>query len=322
MVSSPMDDPRFWFGVVALELGLPMIIPNKRWAGAAMVLIGAALVLSASGNLGALGEYIEASLSEHPSIFTAVGALVLGIGVTAFGFRIKLRWARSEVRTVAPVDPSSMPVKANRSLPRPEIVPHFSDFGSVIGISDDGIHLPRLVFTTGGQTARKISTPSKVAKLRFVVPHEQIVVEADLPTDVPIGNGRLIIKQFAKDGILLEEQKTFGDVLQAEIYFDRAGAPDTKPPREWPSLTRQQISDLRNRLAATPAIIENRDNRRIEIVREEFPDCANLADDLAEAFKTAGWDVAGPYNIWGKIANGSGQAVSRAIPGQRAYSQF
>src|ERR1700677_3250002 len=104
MVSSPMDDPRFWFGVVALELGLPMIIPNKRWAGAAMVLIGAALVLSASGNLGALGEYIEASLSEHPSIFTAVGALVLGIGIAAFGFRIKLRRPTSDVGHAPPAN--------------------------------------------------------------------------------------------------------------------------------------------------------------------------------------------------------------------------
>jgi hypothetical protein len=96
--------------------------------------------------------------------------------------------------------------------------PHFRDFVSSVRISDDGIHLPSLHFTTGNQPARKIPVSRKIKKLRFVLPREQVI--SDPPADIPIGKGRVIIKQFVPDGILLEEQNTYGDILQAEIYFD------------------------------------------------------------------------------------------------------
>ncbi|WP_422303763.1 hypothetical protein [Candidatus Binatus sp.] len=180
-----------------------------------------------------------------------------------------------------------------------QTLPHFRDFVSGVRISDDGIHLPLLNFTTGNQTARKIPVNRKIKKLRFVLPREQVV--SDPPADIPIGKGRVIIKQFVPDGILLEEQNTYGDTLQAEIYFD-------EPPvglRSWQSLSQRQISELRNRFAAIPPIVEGRNFRNIAILRLEFPDCADLADDIAEAFRTAWANPAIlPGKPWGDFKEG------------------
>lgn len=76
--------------------------------------------------------------------------------------------------------------------------------------------------------------------------------------------------------------------------------------RAWSSLSREQIATLRNRLAAMPATLEQHDNRQISIVREEFPDCADLADDIAEGFKSAGWSVidGGPNKIFARLPDG------------------
>jgi len=162
--------------------------------------------------------------------------------------------------------------------------------------------VPYVQFQTSNKTNREVDAGGRPNKLRFVAPTEQTVIGRDIPATVRIGKGKLIVKAFTDKGFLIDERNTQDDTVRVETYSDRPDGPQVQ--RAWPSLTRQQISDLRNRLAATPAIIENRDNRKIVIVREEFPDCANLADDLAEAFKAAGWDITGPYKIWGKIANG------------------
>jgi hypothetical protein len=75
--------------------------------------------------------------------------------------------------------------------------------------------------------------------------------------------------------------------------------------RIWPSMSKRQISELRNRLAAIPAVIEGRDCRHIQILREEFPDCADLADDFADAFRNAWADPAIlPSKQYGPIRDG------------------
>jgi hypothetical protein len=82
--------------------------------------------------------------------------------------------------------------------------------------------------------------------------------------------------------------------------------PVVAPERNWASMSKAQIAGLRNRFAAMPPTVEQRDNRHISIAREEFPDCANLADDIAEAFKDAGWVLihGGPIKIRGTISYG------------------
>ena len=45
------DRPAFWLGFVALEVGLPLLIPNRRWAGGLMLIIAAMCFGSAFGLL-------------------------------------------------------------------------------------------------------------------------------------------------------------------------------------------------------------------------------------------------------------------------------
>ena len=92
-----------------------------------------------------------------------------------------------------------------------------------------------------------------------------------------------------------------------KLTAGRAAERDTSVQiqRAWPALSRRQISALRNRLAATHPTVGGRNNRHIEIVREEFSDCADLADDIAEAFQS-GWSIPNitPDKIWGHIQDG------------------
>lgn len=253
-----------------------------------MVLTGTVLILSASGYLGPAGEYVEALLRAHPSTFPVVGALVLGIGITAFIVRIKSQSAVSVSRPDA-LAMSSASIEL-RMTPGP-----------------DSKAVPYVQFETANRAEREIDAGGRPNKLRFVMPKEQLMVERDLPMTVPIGRrGKLVVKRYTAKGFTLEEHHTHGVTVRVETYFDTPNDSQlVRMPRVWPSMSQRQIFELRNRLAAIPAVIEGRDCRHIEIVREEFPDCADLADDVADAFRTAWADpTILPGKIYGNIKDG------------------
>ena len=85
--------------------------------------------------------------------------------------------------------------------------------------------VPFVQFATRGRPVREVKTEGKPEKLRFVVPTEQIVLERDLPVEVPIGKGRLIVKRFTDSGFSFEERNTNGDTVKAEIYYAREQPP-------------------------------------------------------------------------------------------------
>lgn len=59
--------------------------------------------------------------------------------------------------------------------------------------------------------------------------------------------------------------------------------------REYPSLSHPKINELSEALLALPRIVVGRDNRHIDIRREELSDCMELADGIARAFRAADW---------------------------------
>ncbi len=75
--------------------------------------------------------------------------------------------------------------------------------------------------------------------------------------------------------------------------------------RSWLPLSKATREALLKALSDTPKVIEERDWRHIEIAREEFPDCDDLARDFAEAFAKAGFSMMHePGKLWGKISDG------------------
>lgn len=59
--------------------------------------------------------------------------------------------------------------------------------------------------------------------------------------------------------------------------------------REYPPLSKFKISELAEALLILPRAVVGRDNRHIDIRREELSDCMELADSLARAFRAADW---------------------------------
>jgi hypothetical protein len=76
--------------------------------------------------------------------------------------------------------------------------------------------------------------------------------------------------------------------LTEEVKVLRAQL-EERQRREWPLLTREQKSALTDGLRALPTEINGRENRRVDIRRDDIPDCMDLADDLADCFRKAGW---------------------------------
>jgi uncharacterized protein (DUF3820 family) len=60
----------------------------------------------------------------------------------------------------------------------------------------------------------------------------------------------------------------------------------------WQPLTLTQKAALIEKLEALPVTLDGRDNRRIDIRRDDLADCADFAEDLAECFRKAGWQIA------------------------------
>jgi len=59
----------------------------------------------------------------------------------------------------------------------------------------------------------------KPRTLRFIYPHEQVVQESDLPTEIPTGDGRLVVKKFTPKGFVIDELSTYGVKVEVEVYL-------------------------------------------------------------------------------------------------------
>lgn len=77
-----------------------------------------------------------------------------------------------------------------------------------------------VLFSTQGRTTAEIATGKKPRALRFVLPTKQTIRESDLPAEVPVGKGRLVIKRFTENGFTFEESETIGDEVRTEVYFN------------------------------------------------------------------------------------------------------
>src|ERR1700682_5701183 len=97
-------------------------------------------------------------------------------------------------------------------------------------------NVPFVRFTTEGRNAREIETGGRPSRLRFTLPTEQMVRFDDLPANVPVGKGRLVVKRFTNSGFAFEEINTSGEWVAAEIYY---GA-HADPQRLRRELTTQQ----------------------------------------------------------------------------------
>jgi hypothetical protein len=164
---------------------------------------GHAFVIGLVGMIGSVlvRLFSEAEEWKHDSLVALVAFLFVTL--------ISILWTTKQTPEV-------------RAHSTPDTVPPLRDFVSAVRIDNDGTHLPMLYFRTGAQAARKILTNRKVSKIRFVLPQERTVSENELPADLPVGRGRLIIKRFVTDGILVEEKDTLGDEVEAELYFEVA----------------------------------------------------------------------------------------------------
>jgi hypothetical protein len=269
----------------SVAAGLYMWLPegHRRW-GVALTLFG--VLLFAYAFIFAMGSEqvysFFALVKSHAVIVALIGCLMATLGVFA---ALAILSGRRK-RTTPPSNVSGT-AHGGASIEMVKIL-----------APKNTIDVPFIQFETQGRPARELSTAGKPEKVRFVVPIEQTVREADLPAEVRIGKGKLIIKRFTENGISFEECRTNGDTIKAEIYYARE-------QRSWPSLSQRQIFELRNRFAAIPPIVEGRNFRNIAILRLEFPDCADLADDIAEAFRTA-WanPTILPGKPWGDFKEG------------------
>ena len=81
-------------------------------------------------------------------------------------------------------------------------------------------YAPEVRFQTQNSGPRHLMTSGKARALRFVEPIEQVVREIDLPVELPIGTGKIVVKRFTEIGITLEEINTGYDVwVHAEVTY-------------------------------------------------------------------------------------------------------
>jgi hypothetical protein len=89
------------------------------------------------------------------------------------------------------------------------------------------------------------------------------------------------------------------DAVRSELVVELA----ERKAREWPRLTPEQKNRLSILLRRTPE--HEVGERRIVITRNELPDIVYFANDLAEVFKTAGWELQHePDRAWKLITPG------------------
>jgi hypothetical protein len=77
---------------------------------------------------------------------------------------------------------------------------------------------PVIDFQTKGTPARPIEFGFRPSALRFIVPPYPKVTASELPVELPVGQGKLIVKQFTSRGFVVEESRTLGDRVQVEGY--------------------------------------------------------------------------------------------------------
>jgi len=138
-----------------------------------------------------------------------------------------------------------------RSPPRSEVLPEPPEMAGGLRLRDsismvvargpeNTKDVPLVHFSTLNRVSHEIGLPGEPQTLRFIFPVEQTVRERDLPAEVPVGKGKLIVKRFTKTGFAFEEQNTEGDQVRAEVYYVNevaakpAGAP-VAPSRPAPA---------------------------------------------------------------------------------------
>jgi hypothetical protein len=260
---SLIDNPKFWFGFLALEIGLPLLIPNKKWAGALMVFVGLLFIGSALGigdSIGASSAYI----ASHASVIALLGGGVLIVGAVTIIVRLCMdkKWRYSKTPEVL-------------SLPRVE------GFEMLVTRAPENTKdLPLVHFITQNRASAEIVTNGKPRALRFIIPVEQVLRESDLPIEVPVGRGKVIVKRFTEKGFAFEERDTVGDQVRAEIYFKDTLESATSTVRRVTPEQRVRFIDAVGRLTLKEKTV---------LIKSAIPDSetADYWHSLVELFKSS-----------------------------------
>lgn len=173
---------------------------DSKWGKKFLGLLGSAVVIGI-GWIGSLFTHLDAGWKNG----------LLGASVAFFLSALVIYLTREKETTVL------APIKSS-----PDEIPPMRDAVSAISVPspESPNQMPIVTFNTANLKNRHIEIGRKPKKLRFVMPNEQVVEE--LPATVPLGKGRLVIKQFTRSGFLIDEYDTIGDYAKAEIYFDEA----------------------------------------------------------------------------------------------------
>lgn len=82
----------------------------------------------------------------------------------------------------------------------------------------------RMQFVTRNLAERYLPTETKtpLVALRFTNPVERIIKETDLPAEIKLPRrGKLVVKRFTHEGIVMGEVRTSGVMVEAELYERR-----------------------------------------------------------------------------------------------------
>jgi hypothetical protein len=260
-----VDKPQFWIAFALAESSIPIMIPNKRWMGAVMFAL--ALLFYASAAEWLPDAWIPEPWQRRNLI---IGALT-GLAVIVFSAAM-LIWLVRRLRNSRDglIDKAAS-----------EEVPPMRDSITVTNNSyrEQGAAFALLKIRTDSRNIWLERTNGQVEKLVFTHPRSWIVTKNDLPATVPIGEGFLIVKDFAPDGIWFQDKQTKGELIEAEMYFRRDF-------NQWEPLTPQRLASLASQLSA---MTEPRGT--IHIVRDDLLDCVHWADQLHNRFSQSGWHV-------------------------------
>ena len=153
--------------------------------------------------------------------------------------------------------------------------------------------LPLVHFTTQGRASAEILTDRKPQTLRFTIPIEQTVRESDLPVEVPIAKGMLIVKRFTDKGFAFEERNTVGDDVRAEIYFSEGAntavvKSESVDGEVWDRLGRVQRKTFAHALMSVTRDAKFERSWDVPISALTKSDCHDLAVDFRDAIREAG----------------------------------
>ena len=86
----------------------------------------------------------------------------------------------------------------------------------------DSPHTPQALFKTEGRRDVAIDTPRRPVALRFRAPTDAVVREGDLPADVPLPQGKLVVTKFYERGFVVDEVETVGQEVRVDVYYAAA----------------------------------------------------------------------------------------------------